>query len=407
MKKIIGWCIILCLFIGINDGVAQNKKDKKKSPIAKRLWGGYDSNAIEKNLEIKDAFVTEGEEMLEGVYVNVYINNNKIDSAITDKSGGFSFNLKFDYKYQIKFSKNGFVTKFIEIDLQNMPPQAKKEGYDLGRFQLGMLRKVENMDTGEFSVPVARYYYDEVSTLIQLDRVFLKSRKAAIAKQKEQNAALLAQQNQIDVEKDAEYNRLIRDADIELAAKDYELAKSYYKEAIKLKTLEEYPRAQLTKIDGLEKDELGESEKYRDLIKQGDEAFDAEDYESAKIAYTSAMKINSLEAYPRERIKKIELLEKEQKIKKPEVKEKTEYSLSAVQISADKSAFCAELARKYPQGLTEEIYQDGSKTVTRRIIVDGQIGVEYKKIVHNWGGVYYFKNGSPATNFVWQKEAIQ
>lgn len=395
---------LMSLCMGIE---AQTENTKGRKSIKKKLWGGYDSNAIDKNLEIKDAFVTEGEEMLPGVSVDVLVNNNMVDSTTTDSRGGFAFNLKFDFKYVLRFSKKGYVTKLVEIDLQQMPPEAKREGYDLGRFQMGMVKKIEGMDTVEYSLPVARYYYDVRTTLIQLDRVFLKNRKEAIEKQKEQNSKIVAEQKELELEADAEYNRKIRDADIEFEAQDYELAKTYYKEAIKLKSLEEYPRSQLIKIDGLEKDLLGEDQKYNALIEQGDEAFDAKDYSSAKMAYTSAVKMRTTEPYPREKLKKIESLQKAKPVIAEGVKKNSDYDLKNIQIGADKSAFCAELAKKYPQGLTEETYEEGGKKVTKRVIVDGSIGVEFKKVVHNWGGVYYFKNGSPTTNFTWQKEAMQ
>lgn len=370
------------------------------------MWGGYDSNAIDKNLVINDAFVTEGEELLKGVLVELMIGHNTIDSAITDKTGGFGFVLKFDYKYRLRFSKEKYVTKLVEIDLQNMPPEAKKEGYDLGRFQLGMIRKLEGVDQSEYEVPVARYYYDERSTLIALDRVFLKKRRESIERQKEANNEIIADLNEEEKELQEEYNRLIRDGDIEFDAKDYEIAKEYYQAAIKLKPLEQYPRDQLDKIDDLEKAMLNEQQRYDALISQGDVAMEAKDYIGAETAYKSAIKIRTTESYPREQLKKIEEARKVP-VKKVEAKKKSDYNLSGIQIGADKSAFCAALAKKYPQGLTEEISKEGGKTITRRIIVEGSMGVEYKKITHNWGGTYYFKNGSPTTNFVWQKEAMQ
>ena len=67
--------------------------------------------------------------------------------------------------------------------------------------------------------------------------------------------------------------------------------------------------------------------------------------------------------------------------------------------------FVALLAVKYPQGMTEKTYQEGNKKITKRIIVKGNLGAEYMKIEHSWGGVYYFKNGDVITEYVWQKEA--
>ncbi len=401
MKRI----LILIVLVNCTALVAQENNSKKS--IKDKLWGGYDSNAISKDLIIKDAFVTEGEKLLENVKVSIKVNNVTVDSMYTDKEGGFSTALKFDYKYKVQFSKIGYVTKFVEVDLTQIPAGDKTEGYDLGRFQMGMIRYVQGMDVEEYKTPVARYYFDERTGLIALDRVYLKKKRKEIEKQKARNEKLIVDAANEQDEIQEEYNILIRDADIEFEAKDYQLAKSYYQEAIKLKPLAEYPRNQLKVIVELLDGKLADDEKYKTLITQADEAYDLKQYSEAKNIYQSAIKIKTTEAYPREQVKKIDALVAANAVQKPKGEPKKDYSLKDIQIANDKAAFCSELAKKYPQGLTEERYMEGSKSIVRRIIVEGDIGVEYKHVTHNWGGSYFFKNGKPTTRFTWQKEAMQ
>lgn len=406
-KSIVSVCMLFVLVLGVQAQDKEQKKEKKK-PLSKRLWGGYDSNAIKKNLIIKDAFVTEGERTLAGVKVNVLINKASVDSMRTDKTGGFKTDLRFDYKYLLEFSKTGYVTKLVEIDLTNIPPEFKNQGYDLGRFQMGMVRYTEGMDVQEYKIPVARYYFDVRTRMITLDRVYLKTRKQKIEEQKVGNQAVIASVEEENDELQEEYNILIRDADIEFEAKDYQLAKSYYKEAMKLKPLAEYPRTQIKIIDGLLDVKLADIEKYKALIAQADEAFELKEYAEAKQMYLDAIKVNTTDAYPRDQIKKIDSIMAAQKAAgDAPKKEKVVLTLKDVEISSDRAAFCSQLAKKYPQGLTVEKYMEGSKSVTRRIIVEGDVGVEYKHVVHNWGGNYFFKNGKPTTRFTWQKEALQ
>lgn len=394
-------------FLSITSNAQNTDVDKKeKKSIRKKLWGGYDSNAIEKNLIIKDAFVTEGEQLLSGVLVKILLNSAVLDSMQTNKHGGFETKLRFDYRYILEFSKTGFVTKRVEVDLQNIPAEDKKGGYDLGRFQMGMLRYTEGMSIEEYETPVARYFYDQTNRMVVLDRAYLKQRKQKLAEQTVQNEAIVASKQKESDEIQEEYNVLIRDADIEFEAKDYKLAKTYYEEALKLKPLAEYPKQQINIINGFLAQELGEDEKYNALIKQADEAFELKDYSAAKEMYLSAIKIRTTDAYPREQIKKIDEFiassDKGSGDTKP-----NNYSLKNVTIDADRAEFCSALAKKYPQGLTEEKYMEGSKSITRRIIVDGDMGVEYKMVTHNWGGNYFFKNGKPISRFIWQKEAMQ
>lgn len=63
-----------------------------------------------------------------------------------------------------------------------------------------------------------------------------------------------------------------------------------------------------------------------------------------------------------------------------------------------------ELAQMYPKGITENVTREGNKQITTRIVVNGDKGNEYKKVEHDWGGVFYFKNGDAVTERVWKQE---
>ena len=59
-----------------------------------------------------------------------------------------------------------------------------------------------------------------------------------------------------------------------------------------------------------------------------------------------------------------------------------------------------EIAKEYPDGVTEEVYMQGKKEITERVVVKNGKGNIYSKIKHPWGGVYYFKNGTIAISAV-------
>ncbi len=65
-----------------------------------------------------------------------------------------------------------------------------------------------------------------------------------------------------------------------------------------------------------------------------------------------------------------------------------------------------ELADHYPQGVTEESSTLGNKVIISRIVVKGNRGDEYKKVVDKAGN-YYFKNGRSISEFTWNSETIQ
>ena len=72
-----------------------------------------------------------------------------------------------------------------------------------------------------------------------------------------------------------------------------------------------------------------------------------------------------------------------------------------------KEEFLQALAKLYPKGVTEEIYMEGNVKITRRIVVDGNSGTEYKMSEHPWGGMFWFKNGTSINESVWNTETVK
>ncbi|MBK6831659.1 MAG: hypothetical protein IPG92_13375 [Flavobacteriales bacterium] len=62
-----------------------------------------------------------------------------------------------------------------------------------------------------------------------------------------------------------------------------------------------------------------------------------------------------------------------------------------------------KLAQEYPPGVTEESYTEGNKVIIRRVVVNGNKGDEYSKVIAKWG-VFYFKNGQSITEAIWTRE---
>jgi hypothetical protein len=62
-----------------------------------------------------------------------------------------------------------------------------------------------------------------------------------------------------------------------------------------------------------------------------------------------------------------------------------------------------KLAQEYPQGVTEESYTEGNKVIIRRVVVNGNRGDEYSKVIAKWG-IFYFKNGQSITEAIWTRE---
>jgi len=118
---------------------------------------------------------------------------------------------------------------------------------------------------------------------------------------------------------DAKYEELVKQANGRLAAKEYEIALMRYKDALVLKPKEEYPQQKIKEIEDIlaqlakEQDEIKlkqqhlkkQKDAYDEIILLADKNFKLEDYANAKIKYEEALQIFPDEAYPKERIAKI------------------------------------------------------------------------------------------------------
>ncbi len=130
----------------------------------------------------------------------------------------------------------------------------------------------------------------------------------------EQDAELQAKS-----EADANYNLLISKGNTAFAMQNYEMAKQYFSQALEIKPGNYYPSSKLQELDALisqkEQSEAKEQEivkEYNNTVSRADQLLMTKNYEEAKASYEKALLINPQESYPRERIKEIEDMIKQQ-----------------------------------------------------------------------------------------------
>lgn len=239
--------------------------------------------------------------------------------------------------------------------------------------------------------------------IAEIDRI-LKEQADKEEAEKAAKAALL--------KKEADYKALISKADGLLESEDFENAKTTYRQALDLKPRETYPQQKIQEISKRQlakqreeeanriaaEREQALKEKYDKLITAADASFDKKDYGSAKRDYLAASKVKPDEKYPQTRLSEIgELIAAMSNGGQDTGGEDGE----------KEDEFVDELAQKYPQGVTEEITKEATKTITTRIVVKGNQGDEYRKVVHNWGGKFFFKNGEPISEFIYNTETVK
>jgi len=106
------------------------------------------------------------------------------------------------------------------------------------------------------------------------------------------------------------YEKVIKTADQLLADKNYTESESKYKEALSIKSAEEYPQKKIKEIegilDGIAKDKAKVESDYKAAIALADDMFQKKDYPNSQNGYRKALTIKADQAYPKDQIQKID-----------------------------------------------------------------------------------------------------
>jgi len=245
--------------------------------------------------------------------------------------------------------------------------------------------------------PADTYLRDKLAELddkIEADRI--AKDQAARKKAEKEAAAKASAKNQA---RDKKYAATIAEADRAFKNRDYN-AISLYKTALSIKPDEVYPKEKIEEITGIISGNKSKDEKYEKQISQATKLLTNRKYTEALAMYKQALKTKPSETLPKAKISEIEHLQAQLAKKRQadasdeaRVKRQIENEAELTLTSEEKERFLSELALEYPQGLTEETYNDGNKKILRRIIVHEGRADDYKKIIQPWGAIYYFKNG--------------
>ena len=211
---------------------------------------------------------------------------------------------------------------------------------------------------------------------------------------------------------DAKYSATILKADNAFRAKDFATAKPEYAEASRIKPAEQYPKDKLSEIARIEKmqaDALALKElnqQYSEAIARADKSFAQRDYPNAKSAYEEALGVKPNEKYPKDKIAQIEnILNRPAQPVAQVVKKEPKQAAPVVSEEEKKKIYQSELRSKYPNGVTEEEYSDNGRTILRRVVIRDDYAGVYTKVMHNWGGIYFFKDNTPITEVVFDNES--
>jgi hypothetical protein len=217
----------------------------------------------------------------------------------------------------------------------------------------------------------------------------------------------IAEQEEIEAKADEGFQKMMMEGHELFKAKHYLKAIRKYEEAKEKRPYNVYPKVIIDDIELSMKDTLkvlraAEKEELLRKAANPSEEKVEEPKESVVPEETREERLEKMDDWEAMEREKRERAREEEEAK-PEIPPVKKSSAGDVP-NLSMADFQKDLAKRYPEGVTETIEKEGNRTVTTRIFVADGKGSEYKKVVHDWGGVFYFKNGEAVTERVWKSE---
>lgn len=311
--------------------------------------------------------------------------NEKYVAAIAKADAAFTAK---DYA----LSKNGY-TEALGIKPSEQYPKDKLQAIDaiLGAAAKELDQKYNAAIAKADAAYLAKDYPTAKS--IYTEAVGIKAGEAYPKSQIAKIDLLLAEAGK-EKEAKARYTAAVAKGDAGMQKKNYTEALAAYKEAQSIKPSEPYPNNKISEINNILDGQARAKEKdkqYADVIAKADKSFAAKDYKSAKSFYLDASLLKPTEKYPKDKVAELD------NILNPK-------ATVAPVASKSKDDFRNELAKKYPQGVTEESTTEGNLAVIRRIVVKGEDAHLYLKKTTSFGAVYYFKDDVSITESEFNKD---
>jgi len=303
-------------------------------------------------------------------------NRGEYANAIAEYNGALSVKANEKYPKNKIAEIEGILNSIAAAQSAAEAEAKEKEAYE------NLLKRAQGeLDAGDYRAARASYTEAQsqnpsdpfpTSQIKKIDQLIVE--KEAKEKEETAKANLLA-----------EYNNYMRSGNEAMVSKDYVVARTSYTAALAIFPDEAIPKSKLSMIDDLEQkaEQARIKEEYNAAIAIADKFFLDKNYEEAKTKYQDALTILPRQSHAQERLQKCDEMIAE--LSKVAVKEEEDNKRRVI----------------------EETFDEGRTKVTvRRVIVNGREEV-YKRVVHSWGGKYYFLDEQPITELVWNRETVK
>ncbi len=263
--------------------------------------------------------VVEGRDPLNRAVIKLFEGSKLVNEKTTMPNGKFMFKLNLNKEYLLSFSKYGYVKKKISF-ITDVPEEEEKNGIWEYKFSIELFEIIEGLDISILDKPISKIKYYERSADFDYDDDYTKSMRRALQQLMEEAEIL----------KNSEYNNIIKEADQLYTEEKYDEAIDKYDEAIDINPYNEYPDQKIYEISLYLRKKDAIDEKYKRAITEADKNFNIQNYEPALTYYKKALALKSIEEYPQNQINTIEKLLQEMSAEDGSTKEKDKQYRNAI-----------------------------------------------------------------------------
>lgn len=345
-------------------------KPNESYPITQISLAEAEIAKVSKQAELDDAY---NKRIASG---DAAFNRGEYANAIAEYNGALSVKANEKYPKNKIAEIEGILNSIAAAQSAAEAEAKEKEAYE------NLLKRAQGeLDAGDYRAARASYTEAQsqnpsdpfpTSQIKKIDQLIVE--KEAKEKEETAKANLLA-----------EYNNYMRSGNEAMVSKEYVVARTSYTAALAIFPDEALPKSKLSMIDDLEQkaEQARIKEEYNAAIAIADKFFLDKNYEEAKTKYQDALTILPRQSHAQERLQKCD------------------------EMIAELSKVAATEEEDNKRRVIEETFDEGRTKVTvRRVIVNGREEV-YKRVVHSWGGKYYFLDEQPITELVWNRETVK
>jgi hypothetical protein len=158
--KALFWMILIVSSLLYVPGVfSQQKVNASKTAVTDTVRSKDHYLEMKGNVRQSRGSEKEESKMLDSALVTIYNGDVPYSEIWTNKKGKCSFKLPLDKEFSIEVSKEGYVTKFFEINTK--VPAEKKTAFSFS-FDIDIFEEVKGLDVNVLKKPIAKVAYNVI-----------------------------------------------------------------------------------------------------------------------------------------------------------------------------------------------------------------------------------------------------